>query len=210
MLNSRINLMHLVQKSLLKYLFFFQGDGNPERGQAAEHCSAAAPAPARFLGQERWQILTKSSITSIFGFPPKGSLRKAAGMCAPCCSTPSLGKRFVVRAVPVGRCSHRHPSKLLGTAISRQIWRFRPRKHKRFLPAGMHPTPMKEITTLPAGLEEGLRFSPSAAVCWLARCLQLKSFFFVVVVVLNCSAWLQKEAFEGMAGEPSCPTCSNF
>lgn len=111
---------------------------------------------------------------------------------------------------PIGRCSHRHPSSLLGTAISRQIWRFRPRKHKRFLPAGMHPTPMKEITTLPAGLEEGLRFSPSAAVCWLARCLQLKSFFVVVVVVLNCSAWLQKEAFEGMAGEPSCPTCSNF
>lgn len=153
--------------------------------RGAEHCCPAAPpAPARFLGQERWQILTKSSITPIFGFPPKGSLHNAAGMCAPCCCicrSPSFGKCFVVRTVPVGRFSHHHPSSLLGTAISRQIWRFRPRKHKRFLPAGMHPTPMKEITTLPAGLEEGLCFSPSAAVRWLARCLQLKSFFLLLL-----------------------------
>lgn len=42
----------------------------------------------------------------------------------------------------------------------------------------MHPTPTKEITTLPATLEDRLCFSPSAAVCCLACYLQLKSFCF--------------------------------
>lgn len=61
----------------------------------------------------------------------------------------------------------------------------------------MHPTLMKEITTL--------RFSPSAAACWLAKRLQLNSFYY-----LSCSAWLQGEAPEEMAGGPGCPTCSSF
>lgn len=68
-------------------------------------------------------------------------------------------KHLVVRAVPIRRFANQHPRNRLGTAISRQIWQFRPRKHKRFLPTGMHPTPMKEITTLAATLEEGL-FQP--------------------------------------------------
>lgn len=82
-------------------------------------------------------------------------------------------KHLVVRAVPVRRFANQHPRNRLGTAIFRQIWQFRPRKHKRFLPTGMHPTPMKEITTLAATLEEGLCFSPSTAVCSLAYYLQL-------------------------------------
>lgn len=135
--------------------------------------------------QGRWQILTKSQITQISEFPPKGSLGKVSADVQTMLQRlqqpfpqEALSKHLLVHVVPVRRSGNQHPRNWLGTAISRQIWQFRPRKHKRFLPTGTHPTPMKEITTLLATLEEGLHFSPSVAVCCLACYLQLKSFCF--------------------------------
>lgn len=111
------------------------------------------------------------------------------------CSSLSIGKHFQstswLHAVPGRSFSNQHPRNWLGTAISRQIWQFRPRKHKRFLPIGMHPTPMKEITALLATLEEGLRFSPSAPVCWLACYLQLKSLCFkLLCLAMEGGIWV--------------------
>lgn len=111
-------------------------------------------------------------------FHPRSLWVRSAWKCKPChsvWSSLSLGKHFhlVLRAVPARRLSIQHLRSWLGTAICRQIWQFRARKHKGFLPTGMHPTPGGKLPRWQQHWEQ--RFSPSAAFSCLAPCLQLES-----------------------------------
>lgn len=193
--NIPISLMHFVflKKSLFCFglVFFARGWESGEMLTAGVVCpTTAAPVPGTARARVAPGVFPRLmanpdqdlnysdlwfSTQGILGQGQRGSANHAAASAA---ALEALSKQPVVCAVPVRRFGNQHPRNWLGTAISRQIWQFSPRKHKRFLPTGMHPTPMKEITALPAVLEEGLRFSPSAPVCCLARYLQLKSFCF--------------------------------
>lgn len=152
-------------------------------GCVSNHCCTsprhtACPGCSQDVSKVDGKFRPRAKLHRSLIFPPRGKVSMEARTMLQHLPFPweALSKHLLVRVVPVRGFGNQHPRNWLGTAISRQIWQFRRRKHKRFLLTGMYPTPMKEITALPAMLEEGLRCSPSAPVCCLACYLQLKSF----------------------------------